>query len=344
MPITITTTRFPFISLAKALERAEQLYNADGKGRPLAVPTAFAAWGYSDKSSGGHQTVAALKMYGLLTDSGANEDRRVSLTQDALHYFADERDEERLKAIQRFALKPKLISALWEEWGAAPPSDNVARSHLKIDRKLNDQSARSLLSIYKDNLAFANLSGSASVEERDADRPGTAKAEALADREPVVVGDYVQWSPGGVDHFRDPPRVRAVTPDGKWVFVEGSETGIPMAQVEVRSAGRSGLPPLPVGGEQPPTLPLSPAPQQAQTDTVELARKSANTVSPALNVPHLDIRGDTVRIEALLDFDGLSDLEGKIQALKMLMKPSGKSSRAAPTAESRILGSEDFED
>ncbi|MGN8092791.1 hypothetical protein [Methylobacterium sp. 22177] len=51
-----------------------------------------------------------------------------------------------------------------------------------------------------------------------------------------------------------------------------------------------------------------------------------------LNEPNLSIRGNTVRIEALLDFDGLSELESKIQALKMLMKPSGKASRAVVVA------------
>lgn len=51
-----------------------------------------------------------------------------------------------------------------------------------------------------------------------------------------------------------------------------------------------------------------------------------------LNEPNLSIRGNTVRIEALLDFDGLSELEGKIQALKMLMKPSGRASRAVVVA------------
>lgn len=40
-----------------------------------------------------------------------------------------------------------------------------------------------------------------------------------------------------------------------------------------------------------------------------------------LNEPNLSIRGGTVRVEALLDFDGLSQLEEHLKALKMLLKP-----------------------
>lgn len=40
-----------------------------------------------------------------------------------------------------------------------------------------------------------------------------------------------------------------------------------------------------------------------------------------LNEPNLDIRGGTVRVEALLDFEGLSQLEEHLKALKMLLKP-----------------------
>lgn len=39
-----------------------------------------------------------------------------------------------------------------------------------------------------------------------------------------------------------------------------------------------------------------------------------------LNEPNLSIRGGTVRVEALLDLDGLSELEEQLKALKMLLK------------------------
>jgi len=153
------STRFPFISLEKALGRAEQLYDADKSGKAMLTPVAFEVWGYSLKSSGAFQTVGALKGYGLLTDEGSNDERRVQLSARARRYFLDERDEVRAGMLAEFALTPPLFRALWENdgWSSGIPADTVARSHLKLERGLNDQSARSLLSIYKENIQFAGL-------------------------------------------------------------------------------------------------------------------------------------------------------------------------------------------
>jgi hypothetical protein len=155
-------TRFPFINLEKALGRAKELFDADQKGREMALSAAFAVWEYSEKSSGGFQTVAALKMYGLLR---SGDTRKVGLTDAALRYFRDEREEEKNKLAREFALKPKLIAALWAVWRATPPADTIARSHLKTDRGVNDQGSRSLLSIYKENLAFTQLKADDKIPE-----------------------------------------------------------------------------------------------------------------------------------------------------------------------------------
>jgi hypothetical protein len=156
------STRFPFINLEKAIFRAEQLYAADRAGKPMAIPTAFEVWGYSPKSSGAFQTIAALKSYGLIEDEGANADRRVKLSSTAKRYFLDERDNHRKGMLALFALEPPLFKALWDrdKWSDGVPADPVARSHLKIERHLNDQSARALLGIFKENIQYAGLMGS----------------------------------------------------------------------------------------------------------------------------------------------------------------------------------------
>jgi hypothetical protein len=157
-------TRFPFINLEKAIGRAQELYSADQRGREMATAAAFGVWGYSEKSSGGFQTIAALKMYGLI----ATKPGKLALTDGALRYFRDEREVERQKLLREFALKPKLVASLWKTWHVSPPADTIARSHLKAERGLTDQSSRSVLAIYKENLAFANLTTSDKpLEEED---------------------------------------------------------------------------------------------------------------------------------------------------------------------------------
>lgn len=158
--------RFPFVTLEKALFRAEEFYIAAGD-RPVIVKDAFEVWRYSKKSSGGNQTISALKMYGVLNDEGMKDSRKLFLTTDGLRYFRDERDEVHAELRRKFALSPKLIRAVWAEWGVSPPADNIARSHLKIDRELSEQSARSLLAIYKENLSFAEITGDDKIPDED---------------------------------------------------------------------------------------------------------------------------------------------------------------------------------
>ncbi|HTS40949.1 MAG TPA: hypothetical protein VMH84_10475 [Xanthobacteraceae bacterium] len=154
--------QFPFINLEKAIGRAQELYAADERGNEMSVSTAFAVWKYSEKSSGGFQTVSALKMYGLLEEGGSG---KVKLTNHALDFFRDEREDRKAQRLQDFATNPPLLRELFNTWGSHVPSDTVARSHLKIERGLNEQSARAVLGIYKENIAFANVKGDGRISE-----------------------------------------------------------------------------------------------------------------------------------------------------------------------------------
>lgn len=187
------STRFPFINLEKALARAQQLFDADRNGRPLPIVVIFELWGYSSKSSGGFQTIGALKYYGLLQDEGSNTDRRARLTDAARRYFLDERDQERAEMLAGFALNPALFRWLWtrDRWSDGIPADTVARSHLKIERGLNDQSARSILAIFKENIQFAGLKPRAVLlEPLDATHsdPVRSKGEQEPAEAPIISG------------------------------------------------------------------------------------------------------------------------------------------------------------
>ncbi len=237
--------RYPFINLEKAIGRAKEIFDADTKGREMSISAAFAVWEYSEKSSGGFQTVAALKMYGLLKDASGSDGRKIALTEAALRYFRDEREEERQKHIRDFALKPKLIAVLWRDWHASPPADAVARSHLKADRQLSDQGARSLLAIYKENLAFAYLTGESKVLLSDADEaePTASKIVTPPPAQPIEIGDLVQWeTEDGTLKLEKPARVRAVREyEGrKWVLIDGSYAGIPKQQTILDQKGLGG--------------------------------------------------------------------------------------------------------
>jgi hypothetical protein len=220
--------RFPFINLEKAIGRAKELFDADQRGREMTIAGVFGVWEYSEKSSGGFQTIAALKQYGLIQNTNSGDGRKVRLSDSALRYFRDEREEEKKKLAREFALKPKIVASLWKDWHVTPPGDTIARSHLKAERGLTDQASRSLLSIYKENLAFADLTGDDKIPEVDGD---AVPPPPYANH--IKVGDYVQWTSGGIDQFKAPRKVVGIFPDGLHVQVFGSNSGIPMHDLTV---------------------------------------------------------------------------------------------------------------
>jgi hypothetical protein len=247
MPRAPVLTRFPFINLAKALERTRAIYENDKGGKGLKVPVAFSAWGYSDKSSGGFQTVAALKSYGLLADEGANDDRSVKMTSEARQYFMTEIDADKARLCAKFAGRPPLMAHLLDHWDRGTVQDPVARTYLKTEIGLNEQSARSALGIYKDNLSFILDKGSAKVaeeptnprqEERDDEGEGDNAPPLVPFNPPkdVRVGDRVQWASQGVDQFDLPRPVTGITRDpqrGWFVSIRGENGAVPMEQVEI---------------------------------------------------------------------------------------------------------------
>src|SRR3954451_2391259 len=71
---------FPFIPLRRAVERAQSLYE-NHRREPARLAAVAPSWGYSPKSSGLLQTVAALKQFNLVEDMGSGDDRKIVLTK-----------------------------------------------------------------------------------------------------------------------------------------------------------------------------------------------------------------------------------------------------------------------
>jgi len=243
---------FPFISLGKALERAEVIRVAEG-GRPKHFSpwdSIAKAWGVGPKTGPMKQTMAALGYFGLFEFEGAGEERSARLTDTALKILLDKQpiSSERDALIQQVALIPAAHKDLREKWPGELPSDPTVETFLVRDKGFSEDGAKALIAEYKDTLSFAKIGKPAIL-------PPTGKLEnehILS----VQVGDLVQVDINGV--LQVPTRARAIRErEGQnWVFVEGSQTGIPMEQVTVIERGASAK------ASQPPTLPLETLPSE----------------------------------------------------------------------------------
>jgi hypothetical protein len=193
---------FPFITLQQALDRARQLYAEEKRG---AAPYSRLVlhWKYSPNSSGGLQTVAALKSYGLLSElGGTGTARQFQLTELALRILLDTRpdSEERAQFVAQAALTPPVARAVYSNWSEGLPSESTINHFLVLEMRFNEQAAIKAVKILKENQQFARVDCSsvasdttqidseADMEHKPALQPSQPKGPAGPTLGSTVVG------------------------------------------------------------------------------------------------------------------------------------------------------------
>lgn len=240
---------YPYINLESAIRRAKEFYDRESRNAAN-IRIASKHWGYEEKSSSGLQTAAALISFGLLEDEGTGEKRKVKLTPNALRILldTDPNSRERADAIKVCALAPKIHQELWKNWRGAHPSDLSMKNVLTFEWKppFNENSVDGFIKEYKDTIAFAKLAESDKLPLEVTDKEDEGDEASEQQTYIPAVGDYVQWEPGGIWQFREPKRITRLSTDGRFAFVEGSNTGAPIGELK-KQARPEILAPAPAG-------------------------------------------------------------------------------------------------
>jgi hypothetical protein len=147
---------FPFIALRRAVERAQSLYE-NHRREPARLAAVAPSWGYSPKSSGLLQTVAALKQFGLIEDMGSGDDRKIVLTKLGQTIVADQRPGARENALKEAARSSAVIAEYLPKWLPDRPSDAHCISELHLDRGFTEDAAKAFLRVFDETVSYANL-------------------------------------------------------------------------------------------------------------------------------------------------------------------------------------------
>jgi hypothetical protein len=299
---------YPYIGLGKAIQKVEQLYAAV-RHHAAAMPTAAKAWDTGAKSSATAQSIGALLQYGLIEDEGTGDARKIKLTPLGLQIVMDKRPDssERDAAERKAALTPKIFAEIFHEYGTGEGIDDTLLIHALTAERVqsgkapySEQSANDVIRVYKDTIAYTGISDS---DKSGDEGQGSAKDEVLPiSRVAAQVGDFVQWVSNGVVQFPEPSRVRAVSEDGDWAFVEGSKTGIPMSELEVLEQPKQQR-------RAPPSLPL-PEEEPTVYDRADPRDKDRMKVV---------WEGSLIHISATVDKAGLARLRKKLDAMETLL-------------------------
>ena len=245
----IRSPSYPGLSLSDALTKVRTLHDQFRTG-PMLREDAAKLIGYRGLNGPANGTLASLAAYGLLERAGKGDTRVTERAVAILHADSDQEKRENLEAA---AFAPPLFQKLRERYqeGLRPPEDSIASylSREGFNASAVHRAARAYLKtlewLEEEGVTQSHSSQSPSDEDSP---PSDASRASNGDR--VRVGDLMQWESQGELRLEKPRRVRAISDDGNWVFVEDSEAGIPMNEAIVHERTPAADPPTP------PTLPL----------------------------------------------------------------------------------------
>jgi len=152
---TLRSPNYPAFGLATALERAEAFYKENGKASVTTV-SAVKAWGYNSLNGRSLRTLAALRQFGLLEDSGP---KMVRLSQLALVILRSPvpHDPARLGALQSAARKPTVFASLFDQYKDGVPGDDAMVSELEIRSNFTGEAARKLVAAFRETLNLVGV-------------------------------------------------------------------------------------------------------------------------------------------------------------------------------------------
>lgn len=223
---------YPFIAIDKALERAQQLYNAESRyATPLT--SAYEAWGFGAKSSGARQTAATLGYYGLVEVATEGDVRCIKISDLAFHILGDKRDDqsERDALVRQAALNPTIHKHLVDQYPDGLPSDTNVRHHLIFGKGFNESAAEDVISVFKATDSVVGFFGPQSTLDKSTRKDSQREMSG----EPIAIskGDKVQWTNAGVDMFKQPATVLGLSEDNQWVFVDAHDAPVSVDEINM---------------------------------------------------------------------------------------------------------------
>jgi hypothetical protein len=173
---------YPGLTIKQAIEKAQALYDAEGK-YPAPMSSAFKAWGFSEKSSGGRDVRASLRYYGLINVEGDGDTGKVKLTEDALKVIMDTREDqtEKKAIIRRLALMPAIHKKLVEKFPDGLKSDDTVEHYLKFDESYSQGAASEVLAVFKETATYTGIFQPATIA--DISPEGTRNDTPIKDKD-----------------------------------------------------------------------------------------------------------------------------------------------------------------
>jgi len=209
---------YPAYGLAESIQMAKSIWNKEER-TVISPDVAVKALGCQTMSGGARAKLSSIRKFGLLDEIKGGGVKISDLAMKLIHHSAD--SIEYREAIQEAALKPELYKELYGSHAKA--SDDAIRSFLKVKKAFSESGAGQFVEAFRGTLKLANLEVEAYTSSVNGSKPIKTP----------VIGDVVQWESNGALQFPAPRRIRALSDDGEWAFVDGSDTGLPIKELNI---------------------------------------------------------------------------------------------------------------
>jgi hypothetical protein len=148
---------YPASSLEVATKWARSLYDREKKS-PTSAQIVAQHCGYANSAGGlsgpARTALSSLKKYGLIVDA---DDGRFRVSDDAVKYFLQPDEAEKLRILQSFALKPQIIRDIFDLYRDNLPSDDTLKFHLVTTLNFVEEGARTFIKAFRETCTFAKL-------------------------------------------------------------------------------------------------------------------------------------------------------------------------------------------
>ncbi|QYX56511.1 hypothetical protein K1T73_15915 [Roseovarius sp. SCSIO 43702] len=238
----IRSPAYPSMSLEDAVMAVGKI-EAQYRGSPVDREDGAKLLGYSGSTGPANKALAALASFGLVERAGKGMMRVTGRARAILH---PESESDKARNLKEAALEPKLFREIMERFDGVdlPPMEGVV-TYLNREG-FNPSAVGPAAKAFINTMNFVqSLGASESHGETQDDDAESESPDEETTFGGASVGDMIQWESQGVLQFEMPRRVRWVSPEGDWLAVEGSDTGIPMSQVTVERTATPTPPVIP---------------------------------------------------------------------------------------------------
>lgn len=219
---------FPVVGLETALDYTRKVYDKAAHHTVPLMKVVTQYWSMKEKSSYAQQLIGALRGFGLLDVEGVGDKRQAKVSPAAQKILTKHADSQKL--LRAAALAPSIHRVVWEKYGrdGLPPDESMEHFLLHDhDPPFNMKTIPQVIAEIRATFQFAKIEPDVTIDKPPQETPQDT-------REKVNVGDYILWTSQGVEQFSEP--VEVVRKVQGYVFIDGSDTGIPVDEVTIAHA------------------------------------------------------------------------------------------------------------